>query len=160
MIDPQRDLEVSRLMKAPRAKVWRAFAEPELLAQWFCPRPWRTEVRAFDFRPGGAFHTYLTGPLPDGTEGTSDNPSCFLEIVPLQRIVGTSMLVGGYRPAKSWMGLTSIFTFTDEDGGTRVHALAMHATAEDSDKHRDMGFEHGWGIMLAQWDELSAALPD
>jgi uncharacterized protein YndB with AHSA1/START domain len=153
------DLEISRLMKAPRARVWAAFADPVKLAQWWCPKPWVTEVKAFDFRPGGAFHTYMTGPLPDGTQGTSDNPGIFLEVVPLERIVGTSMLLPGWRPAQPWMGLSSIYTFADEAGGTRLTATAMHATPEDSQKHSEMGFEHGWGIMLAQWDEFSAGLP-
>ena len=115
-------------------------------------------MKAFEFRAGGSFHTYMTGPLPDGTQGRSDNPGCFLEIVPMERIVGTSMLVGGWRPAKSWLGMTSIFTFSDVDGGTLLHALAMHTTPEERAKHKDMGFEQGWGTMLTQWDEFAAGL--
>jgi uncharacterized protein YndB with AHSA1/START domain len=159
MSDERFDLEISRVMKAPRAKVWRAFADPAHLARWWCPQPWVTEVKAFEFRAGGAFHTYMTGPLPDGTQGTSDNPGCFLEIVPLERIVSTSMLLGGWRPATPWLGLTSIFTFSDVDGGTLLHARAMHATPESRAKHKEMGFEQGWGIMLAQWGEFAAGLP-
>jgi uncharacterized protein YndB with AHSA1/START domain len=152
------DLTISRVMRAPRAKVWRAFADPAHLAAWWCPAPWVTEVKAFELRPGGAFHTYMTGPLPDGTQGESDNPGCFLEIVPLTRIVSTSMLVGGWRPAKSWLGITTVFTFSDVEGGTLVHAQAMHASPEEAAKHQEMGFEHGWGIMFAQWDAFAAAL--
>ena len=69
MTDSKLDLEITRVLKAPRAKVWRAWSDPEILKQWWCPRPWQTEVRAFDFRSGGAFHTYMSG--PDG--GESDN---------------------------------------------------------------------------------------
>ncbi|MCB9682604.1 MAG: SRPBCC domain-containing protein [Alphaproteobacteria bacterium] len=155
--DP-RDLEISRVMRAPRARVWRAFADPALLAQWWCPKPWVTEVKAFDLRPGGAFHTYMTGPLPDGTQGESDNPGCFLDVVPEVRVVGTSMLLPGWRPATPWMGLTNVFTLSDVDGGTLVHALAMHASAEDSGKHAQMGFYDGWGTMLSQWDACAAEL--
>lgn len=159
MSDKQLDLEISRVMKAPRAKVWRAFEDPKHLAQWWCPRPWVTEVRAFELRPGGAFHTYMTGPLPDGTQGTSDNPGCFLEVVRHERIVTTSLLVGGWRPARSWLDMTTIFTLSDVDGGTRLHALAMHLTPEETLKHKEMGFEHGWGIMLSQWEEFATSLP-
>jgi uncharacterized protein YndB with AHSA1/START domain len=160
MSDGRFDLEISRIMKAPRAKVWRAFADPKYLAQWWCPAPWVTEVKAFEFRPGGSFHTYMTGPLPDGTQGTSDNPGCFLEIVPMERIVGTSMLLGGWRPATPWLGMTTVYTFSDVEGGTLLHARAMHASAESAAKHQEMGFEHGWGIMLAQWDAFAAGLAD
>lgn len=158
-MDERLDLEITRVMTAPRAKVWRAFADPSHLAQWWCPKPWVTEVKAFELRPGGAFHTFMTGPLPDGTQGTSDNPGCFLEVVPGERVVSTSMLVGGWRPARSWMPSTAVFTLRDEGSGTRVHALAMHLTEEDCAKHREMGFDLGWGMMLAQWDEFAASLP-
>lgn len=155
MTDASLDLVISRDMKAPRAKVWRAFADPERLKKWWCPKPWVTEVKAFDFRPGGAMHTYMTGPLPDGSQGTSDNPGCFLEIVPQQRIVTTSMLLGGWRPTTPWLGLTTIFAFEDSAAGTLLTATAMHITPEDTQKHREMGFEEGWGTMLAQWDAFS-----
>lgn len=152
------DLVMSRVMNAPRAKVWRAFADPKHLAAWWCPAPWVTEVKAFDLRPGGAFHTYMTGPLPDGTQGESDNPGCFLEIVPGERLVSTSMLGAGFRPLVTDLGITTVFTFTDEAGGTRVHAVAMHATADDSARHAAMGFDHGWGIMFSQWEAYAASL--
>ena len=48
------DLVISRLVRAPRAAVWRAWTDPALLVQWWCPRPWTTELRGFELRPGGA----------------------------------------------------------------------------------------------------------
>ena len=60
--DDPNDLVISRLLRAPRSALWRAWTEPELLKQWWCPKPWTTEVRAFDLRPGGAFHTFMQGP--------------------------------------------------------------------------------------------------
>jgi uncharacterized protein YndB with AHSA1/START domain len=91
-VEPQ-DLVISRLVRAPRAALWRAWTDPQLLKEWWCPKPWTTEVRAFDLRPGGAFYTFMRG--PDG--GSSDNPGCFLEIVLQQKIVFTSMLIGDRR---------------------------------------------------------------
>jgi uncharacterized protein YndB with AHSA1/START domain len=150
----QHDLEIIRILKAPRRLLWRAWSDPKLMAEWWCPKPWKTEVKAFDFRPGGAFHTYMTG--PDG--GVSDNPGCFLEIVPEQRIVGTSMLTGDWRPASPWIGITSIFSMEDADGGTRYTARCMHRTADESRKHEEMGFYEGWGIMIDQLDEFARGL--
>jgi uncharacterized protein YndB with AHSA1/START domain len=89
MADTKLDLEIARLVAAPREKVWRAWSDPGILKQWWCPKPWVTEARAFDFRNGGAFHTFMSG--PEG--GESDNPGLFLEVVPMERIVWTSMLV-------------------------------------------------------------------
>ena len=76
---------------------FRFWSELAMKRKWTsCHPDWAVLEDSFDFRPGGAFHTYMTGPLPDGTQGTSDNPGCFLEIVRHERIVGTSMLVGGW----------------------------------------------------------------
>ena len=58
----QQDLVITRLVRAPRAALWQAWADPALLKEWWCPEPWTTEVRALDLRPGGAFHTFMRGP--------------------------------------------------------------------------------------------------
>jgi uncharacterized protein YndB with AHSA1/START domain len=148
------DLEISRLVRAPRAKLWRAWTEPELLKQWWCPKPWTTEVRAFELRPGGDFHTFMRG--PDG--GTSDNPGSFLDIAPQQRIVFTSMLTGGWRPAIPWMPFTAIITMADEGDGTRYVARVMHPDQANRDKHEAMGFFDGWGTCIDQLEGLAGAL--
>ena len=152
---PDHDLVISRLLKAPRAALWRAWTEPERLKEWWCPKPWVTEVRAFELRPGGAFHTFMSG--PDG--GTSDNPGCFLEIVPGERIVSTSMLLGGWRPATPWMAMTAVIGFADEAGGTRYTATAMHPDAATRDKHAEMGFFEGWNLCIDQLDAYALANP-
>jgi uncharacterized protein YndB with AHSA1/START domain len=149
-----RDLVISRLLRAPRGALWRAWTDPALLKQWWCPKPWVTEVRAFDLRPGGDFHTFMSG--PDG--GTSDNPGCFLEIQPQSRIVCTSQLTGGWRPALAWMPMTAIFTFADEGAGTRYTATCMHPDAATRDKHEQMGFYEGWNICIDQLDALAVQL--
>ncbi len=148
------DLAISRLLRAPRAALWRAWSDPQHLKQWWCPKPWTTEVRAFEFHPGGAFHTFMRG--PDG--GSSDNPGCFLDIEPQQRIVVTSLLTGGWRPAMPWLAMTAVFTLADEDGGTRYTATCMHPDAATRDKHAQMGFYEGWGICIDQLEAFARQL--
>lgn len=150
------DLEISRFLAVPRARVWEAWANPGHLAQWWCPKPWTTEVRAFDFRPGGDFHTFMRG--PDGD--TSDNPGCFLEIVPHERIVWTSMLTGGWRPAAPWLAMTAIFTLADEGIGTRYTALCLHKDPADSHKYDEMGFFDGWNTCITQLEAYAQQLTD
>jgi uncharacterized protein YndB with AHSA1/START domain len=66
------DLEITRILKAPRRLLWRAWSDPNLLAEWWCPKPWKTEVKAFEFYPGGAFHAYMSGEhLAQGVSATS-----------------------------------------------------------------------------------------
>lgn len=149
-----RDLVISRVLRAPRSALWRAWTDPALLKEWWCPKPWTTQVRDFDLRPGGNFHTFMQG--PDG--GTSDNPGCFLEVVPQSRLVFTSMLTGGWRPHKPWLGFTAIITMEDEAGGSRYVARVMHPDDATRDQHEKMGFFEGWNTAITQLDEFAMTL--
>jgi uncharacterized protein YndB with AHSA1/START domain len=148
------DLIISRIVRAPRATLWRAWTEPTLLKEWWCPRPWTTEVRAFDLRPGGAFHTFMQG--PDG--GTSDNPGCFLEVVPQARLVFTSLLVGDWRPGTPWLPFTARITMADEGDVTRYVAQVMHPDTATRDRHESLGFFDGWGTCIDQLEQLAQQL--
>lgn len=149
-----RDLIITRALRAPRAALWRAWSEPELLKEWWCPKPWTTEVLAFDLRPGGAFHTVMRGP----DSGISDNPGCFLDVVPQSRIVITSMLTAGWRPNKPWLGMTAIITMEDEGAGSRYTARVMHPDDAAREQHEKLGFFDGWGTVITQLDEFAVAL--
>ena len=154
-VDDKLDLVITRLLRAPRALVWKAWTDPDHLKEWWCPKPWTTEVRAFDLRPGGAFYTFMRG--PDG--GESDNPGAFLEVVPQARIAFTSALIGDWRPAPApWMPFTAIITFADEAGGTRYSATVMHKDEAGRDQHEKMGFHEGWGTCIAQLDAYAQGL--
>ena len=148
------DLLISRSIDAPPSAIWQAWSDPLQLAEWWCPKPWTTEVRAFDFRPGGAFHTFMRGP----EDGTSDNPGLFLDIVPEQRIVFTSTLIEGWRPATPWLPMTAVITLEPEGSGTRYTALVMHKDAEDAKQHETMGFYDGWGTCIEQLAALAGRL--
>ncbi len=148
------DLIISRLVLAPRALLWKAWTDPMLLMEWWCPRPWTTEVRAFDLRPGGAFHTFMQG--PDG--GTSDNPGSFLEVVPQQRIVFSSLMTADWRPATPWMAFTAIITMADEGADTRYVATVMHPDAATQQRHEALGFFDGWNTCITQLEAFAQQL--
>jgi uncharacterized protein YndB with AHSA1/START domain len=50
------DFVISRTFDAPRHLVWKAWTEPEHLAQWWGPKGCTIRVAKFDLRPGGIFH--------------------------------------------------------------------------------------------------------
>jgi uncharacterized protein YndB with AHSA1/START domain len=56
MTDLEQEFIVSRIVKAPRARVWRAYSEADQLAQWWGPKGAAIRVLTLDFRPGGMFH--------------------------------------------------------------------------------------------------------
>lgn len=149
------DLEISRVLRVPRELVWQAWSDPAHLKEWWCPKPWTTEVRAFDLTPGGAFHTFMRG--PDG--GTSDNPGAFLEVVPQSRLVWTSALLEHWRPAADpWMPMTAYINMSDEGEHTRYVATVLHKDKATRDQHEAMGFFDGWGTCITQLEQFAASL--
>lgn len=153
------DLELVRRLKARRSTVWRCWTEPDLLTQWFCPRPWRATDFQVELRPGGIFANIIRG--PEG-EVFDEAPGCFLEVVPQERLVWTSALGPGYRPVITpgdGFAMTAVLTFRDDDaGGTVYTARVLHADAAGRDRHAAMGFHDGWGAAAAQLDELAVSL--
>ena len=149
------DLEISRLLKAPRDLVWKAWTDPSHLKEWWCPKPWTTEVLAFDLVPGGAFHTLMRG--PDG--GISDNPGSFLDVVPRSRIVWTTALVAQWRPADNpWLPMSAYITMDDEGEHTRYVARVLHKDKASRDQHEEMGFFDGWGTCITQLEAYAQSL--
>ena len=50
------EVQVTRSFKAPRALVFRAFTEPELVRRWMLGPPgWAMPVCEMDVRPGGTY---------------------------------------------------------------------------------------------------------
>src|ERR1700722_19121624 len=80
-----RELVLTRVIDAPREKLYRAWTEPELLKQWFAPAPLTTPIAELDVRPGGA--NLVVMKLPDGQE--MPNHGVYLEVVPNEKIVFT-----------------------------------------------------------------------
>lgn len=158
-INPALDLEIDRLLTAPPALVWRCWTEPDLICQWFCPKPWYVSEAVVDLRAGGRFFTLMNG--PDGEK--VPNEGSFLEVVPQRKIVFTDIFGADYAPVavpQSGAGLhfAAILTFAPEGTGTRYHAIARHRSPEDADTHRKMGFHEGWGAATTQLQELARTL--
>ena len=141
------ELTISRLIKAPPAVVWKAWSTPEHLQQWWIPRPIECKVVKLDLRPGGGFETRMregAGEFQPHVEG------CFLDVIPEQHLVWTTVLGEGWCPLEPWLALTALISFAAEGRDTRYSARVLHKSAEDSRKHDDMGFQEGWGTAIDQ----------
>ncbi|MGH6890864.1 MAG: SRPBCC family protein [Dongiaceae bacterium] len=148
-----RELVLTRLIDAPREKLFRAWTEPALMKQWFAPLPWTTPHAEMDLRPGGSSLFVMRG--PDGNE--FPNPGVILEVVKNEKLVFTDAYTKAWEPsAKPFM--TAIITFADEGGKTRYTARVLHWTVEDRKAHEDMGFHQGWGQCADQLAALAAKI--
>src|SRR5262245_66596652 len=72
-----RELVLTRVIDAPRAKLYRAWTDPELLKQWFAPKPYTTPVAELNVRPGGANLIVMRD--PQGND--HPNRGVYLEVV-------------------------------------------------------------------------------
>ena len=155
--DPALDLVLERTIDVPPDLVWKAWTMPEHLKQWFCPRPWSTVDCTIDLRPGGAFHTVMRS--PEGEEFPSTG--CYLEVVPERRLVFTSALGPGYRPAaghateEGELMFTAYIILEPHGRGTRYTARVLHGDAPSRERHEAMGFHNGWSAALDQLVELA-----
>ena len=152
-----RELTLTRLIDAPREKLYRAWTDPTLLKQWFAPLPYTTPVAELDVRPGGSAFIVMRG--PDGKD--MPNRGVYLEVVPNERLVFTDAYVKAWEPSdKPFM--TVILTFEDEggpgSGKTRYTARVRHWTVADREAHEKMGFHQGWGICADQLTALVARI--
>jgi len=153
MATDDRELILTRLIDAPREKLWRCWTEPKLIVQWFTPPPWKTIHAETDVRAGGASYIVMKG--PEGQE--MPNRGVYLEVVTNERLVFTDAYTGAWEPsAKPFF--TGILTFEDQGGKTLYTARARHWTAADRDAHDKMGFHAGWGIATDQMTALAKTL--
>jgi uncharacterized protein YndB with AHSA1/START domain len=58
--------DITRVVDAPRDKVWQAWTEPERLRKWWGPKGFACTHCTVDLRPGGLMHYCLRA--PDGME--------------------------------------------------------------------------------------------
>ncbi|MDE3151712.1 MAG: SRPBCC domain-containing protein [Gemmatimonadota bacterium] len=150
-IDPKRDIVFERFIDAPTRLVWEALTKPEHVKEWYMPREWGRVVRAeMDLRPGGAFSIDIA--VKDGPE--VPNLGCFLDVVPMERLVWTSMLFPGYRPAVfDDVPITAIMTLESVGKGTRYVFTALHRDEADLVKNKESGWQQGTEIALDQFVE-------
>ena len=146
VLNPELDLSVSRIIRAPRAAVWSAWTDPVQFEQWWIPAPAKTRVVEMDLRPGGSFVTHMS---ENGGEFVPHVRGCYLAVDHLERIVFTDALLGGWRPAEHPF-MTAVITFRDHPDGTEYTASAMHRSPADRQRHDELGFYDGWGTVTAQ----------
>nr|WP_256223469.1 SRPBCC family protein [Paenibacillus sp. 1_12] len=114
------ELVSRRKFGAPRNLVYRAWTEPELLAQWWGPNGFTNTFHTFDLRPGGFWE--FTMHSPDGAD--FPNRNVFLE-------VGPESIVLRHESRPHFI-LT--FTFEDVDGGTEITFKQTFETEEEYNK--------------------------
>ena len=142
----EREIRIERVFDAPRERVWGAFTDPALVAQWW-GRGHKLVIERMEVERGG--HWRFVEHAPDGVHGFEGR---YREVTAPQRLVQTF----------EWDGMpghvvieTAVFEDLG-DGRTRVVNTSLFHTTEERDGMLHSGMEQGLNESYAALDRLLA----
>ena len=136
-------LTITRRIKAPPEKVYRAWTDPAQITRWFGPEGAEMLSAEADARVGGRYHMVFR--TPDGEE--HDVSGSYREVVPNAKLVFTWM----WRTMPERESLVTVALKRDGDGTllTLLHEQFFDEAARD--RHRS-----GWSGTLDKLDRYLA----
>ncbi|MGI5524880.1 SRPBCC domain-containing protein [Micromonospora sp. CA-259024] len=147
-MNPDLDLSLERVIRAPRTTVWSAWTDASRLEQWWVPAPAVCRVDRLEARPGGAFVTRLSD---DGTTFVPHMNACFLVVDDFERIVFTNAIDSEWRPTSpAPVLMTAEITLHDHPEGTRYQVVVRHGDPAARARHEELGFSDGWTSVTEQ----------
>jgi uncharacterized protein YndB with AHSA1/START domain len=141
-----REIRIERVFDAPRERVWQAFTDPELLAQWW-GRGNKMVIERMEVERGGHWRFVEHG--PDGEHGFEGR---YREVTPPERLVQTFEWDG-------MPGYVAVDTAVFEDlgdGRTKLVTTSLFHTTEERDGMLESGMETGLNQSYAALDKLLA----
>lgn len=131
-------LEINRIIAAPRARVWAAWTEPELVKRWWGPKDYTSPDCRIDLRIGGKYLFAMRAPEEWGG-GDSYTSGEYLRIEPIDRLEFTENIAdsdgvplpAGHPglPPDFPQNLRTMVVFTEIAGLTRVRITSSGWTA-------------------------------
>jgi uncharacterized protein YndB with AHSA1/START domain len=152
-VNPDLDLTVERIIRAPRSAVWSAWTEPSRFEKWWLPAPTLCRVERLEVRPAGALVTSMSD---DGEKFVPHLDAIFLVVDELERIVFTNAIDSAWRPTDpAPVPMTAEITLSDHPDGTDYRVLVRHGDPAARARHEKIGFADGWGSVTAQLAEVA-----
>ena len=153
---------INREFDAELSLVWNAFTKPEILDQWWAPKPWTSKTKIMNFEVGGRrFYAMVS---PEGQERWSVQK--YTSISPKTNFKYLNAFADADEnpelPGSDWD-----LTFTEQNarrdetvgrGTTKVSITIYNESLERMEKLIEMGFQGGFTITLKSLDELLATL--
>jgi uncharacterized glyoxalase superfamily protein PhnB/uncharacterized protein YndB with AHSA1/START domain len=151
-------IHVQREFAAKLDIVWEAWTNPEILDQWWAPKPWQTRTKSMDFKEGGFWFYEMYN---SESENQSECHWCRNDYLKIQHQKSFSGLdgfcdengtVNTNMPRTSWTN-----TFTENAELTTVNIVAQYHSLEDLEKIIGMGFKEGLTMALQNLDQYIEA---
>ena len=140
---------VVREFDAALSLVWDAFTKPEILDQWWAPKPFESRTKVMDFQVGGRrFYAMVS---PEGHEMwqvqqyTSITPKTNFKYLSAFADKDENMNL----PGSDWD-----LTFSEENGKTKVSISIYNESQERMQKMIEMGFKEGFTMTLNYLDQI------
>lgn len=144
---------IVREFNAELSLVWDAYTKPELLDQWWAPKPFASKTKVMNFEVGGRrFYAMVS---PEGQERwavqkyTSITPKTNFKIFNAFSDENENPQL----PGSEWN-----LTFSEQNGITKVSVSIYNESLERMEKQLEMGFKEGFTATLKGLEELLAVL--
>ena len=144
---------ITREFDAELSLVWDAFTKPELLDQWVAPKPWSSRTKYMNFKVGGKrFYAMVS---PEGLERwaiqeyTSITPKTNFKMVNAFADKDENPEL----PGSEWD-----YTFSEQDGKTKVSITIYNESLARLEKMIEMGFTEGFKMSMNNLENLLATL--
>ena len=147
-------VNVQREFAADLALVWDAWTKPEMLDQWWAPKPYKTQTKFMDFSEGGHWLYFMIS--PENAKHWCRND--YKKIDPQQSYTGLDAfcdehgIVNKEMPRTQWTN-----TFTQRGDKTLVQIVATYESLADLEKIIALGFKEGFTMALGNLDQLLEA---
>ena len=134
---------IDRAFNAELSLVWDAFTKPEILDQWWAPKPFESKTKVMEFKVGGRrFYAMVS---PEGQEMWQLQQ--YTSITPKTNFKFLSVFAdkdeNPYLPGSNWD-----LNFTEQNGITKVSISIYNESLERMEKMIEMGFKEGFTMTL------------
>ena len=148
-------IHIKREFNASLELIWDTWTKPELLDQWWGPKPWRTETKTMDFRKGGCWLYAMVS--PEGEKHWSKSSYISIEnqksFSSKDGFCDENGTINPTFPQNLWEN-----NFIPKENNVLVDIVLTYDTLADLEKNIEMGFEDGMTIDFQQLDELLLTL--
>src|ERR671911_279708 len=133
--------------------VWDAYTKPELLDQWWAPKPWASRTKIMEFREGGRrFYAMVS---PEGQERWAIQK--YTSITPKTNFKMFNAFADKDEnpelPGSDWD-----YTFSEKNGKTKVRITIYNESLARMEKMIEMGFTEGFKMSMNNLENLLATL--
>lgn len=145
---------INREFEADQSLVWDAFTKPEILDQWWAPKPYMSRTISMDFREGGRrFYAMMNS---EGIE-IGWQIQDYTSISPKTNFKFLSVFAdkdeNPFLPGSDWD-----LNFSEQNGVTKVNITIYNESLERMEKMIEMGFKEGFSMTLNELATLLAAI--